>query len=331
MAEIVRYVNTASTLGGDGTTNATTGDNRAYASLSEWEADEQTDLDTANNTHLVHCEGSAADVAATIDGWTTSVTDFITVQVDTDKRHDGKWNAGKYRIEADGAVALQLADHNVFVIGLQLKGDNLSGGIFLISRSNVIRECIVTGSSRYGFYLTGDDNNRLYNCLAFEVGRYGFYDSKNGGNTYLYNCTSADNGRHNFYHGEFGVTEQYTNCLGYNPGATYSDFTGTPSITTCASSDATGSAGLQSIADPFEDAANDDYHLASDASIIGDGTDLSGTFTVDIDNETRVAWDIGADEYAAAGPTEVTKDGALTSSGAIGRKFEGNRTLSGEL
>ena len=33
MATITRYVNTASTPGGDGTTNATSGANRAYASL----------------------------------------------------------------------------------------------------------------------------------------------------------------------------------------------------------------------------------------------------------------------------------------------------------
>ena len=35
-ATITRHVNTDSTAGGDGTTNATEGDNRAYATLAEW-------------------------------------------------------------------------------------------------------------------------------------------------------------------------------------------------------------------------------------------------------------------------------------------------------
>ena len=39
-----RYINTASTAGGDGTTNATSGANRAYASFAEWEAARQASL-----------------------------------------------------------------------------------------------------------------------------------------------------------------------------------------------------------------------------------------------------------------------------------------------
>lgn len=52
----------------------------------------------------------------------------------------------------------------------------------------------------------------------------------------------------------------------------------------------------------FADADNDDFHLASgDTGAIDDGADLSGTFTVDVDNVTRSGtWDIGADEYVAA-------------------------------
>jgi hypothetical protein len=44
-----RYVNVASTSGGDGTTNATAGANRAYASLSEWEDQRDADI-TATGT-----------------------------------------------------------------------------------------------------------------------------------------------------------------------------------------------------------------------------------------------------------------------------------------
>jgi hypothetical protein len=49
----------------------------------------------------------------------------------------------------------------------------------------------------------------------------------------------------------------------------------------------------------FVDAANGDYHLASNDDGAKDhGTDLSSIFTDDIDGETRSGtWDIGADEY----------------------------------
>ena len=68
MAEVVRYVNTAS-AGGDGTTNNEAGATAAYASLNAWEAAEQTDLDTANNWMHVYCStgsGTAADAVATL-------------------------------------------------------------------------------------------------------------------------------------------------------------------------------------------------------------------------------------------------------------------------
>lgn len=43
-----------------------------------------------------------------------------------------------------------------------------------------------------------------------------------------------------------------------------------------------------------------DFHLKSGADAIDAGTDLSGTFTTDIDGVTRSGtWDIGADEYSA--------------------------------
>lgn len=59
-----------------------------------------------------------------------------------------------------------------------------------------------------------------------------------------------------------------------------------------------------SVEDCFVDRANGDYHLITGADIQDDGADLSGTFTDDIDYQTRSgSWDIGADEYQASGPS----------------------------
>ena len=51
------------------------------------------------------------------------------------------------------------------------------------------------------------------------------------------------------------------------------------------------------------DAANGDFTLKATSNLVGAGLDLSGTFTTDIDGETRVAWDVGPDEYIVAGPS----------------------------
>jgi hypothetical protein len=48
---------------------------------------------------------------------------------------------------------------------------------------------------------------------------------------------------------------------------------------------------------------NINLHLKAGAQAIGAGSDLSGSFTADVDNGTRAApWDIGADESGASGP-----------------------------
>ncbi len=82
MATVTRYVNTNSTAGGNGTTNATSGANRAYATLSEWESNEQTDLVTDGDVHVCICDGAGGDDSTfvLIDGWTTGSSNDITIQ-----------------------------------------------------------------------------------------------------------------------------------------------------------------------------------------------------------------------------------------------------------
>jgi len=124
-AEVVRFINTASTAGGDGTTNDTTGANRAYASMSEWEAAEQTDLVAAGDNHLVHAEGVKGDtVSLTITGWTTGSGNGIEIRVDTDKRHTGRFNINKYRIVGPGVFGedvINVDETDVAFVGVQVQ------------------------------------------------------------------------------------------------------------------------------------------------------------------------------------------------------------------
>src|SRR5690554_6305228 len=100
---ITRYVNTASSPGGDGTTNATTGDNRAFASLNEAEAAIPASI---ADWYDIVCEGQDADSAAVdFAGTTTSASNYVQVRTDpsaTYGRHAGARDTSKYRLAVSG-------------------------------------------------------------------------------------------------------------------------------------------------------------------------------------------------------------------------------------
>ena len=71
----IRYVNTASSSGGDGTTNATSGANRAYATLDAALVAESDDLVASNVYLTIFCEGSSADTSEPhVTGFTTDAS-----------------------------------------------------------------------------------------------------------------------------------------------------------------------------------------------------------------------------------------------------------------
>ena len=98
-----RYVNAGSTPGGDGTTPALSGANRAYASMSEWEAARQGDLVTAAEGEIVICEGSTMDTTeVTMDGWIANNTYYPLIKSGTSDRASTEWDTGKYIIRGSG-------------------------------------------------------------------------------------------------------------------------------------------------------------------------------------------------------------------------------------
>lgn len=340
MAEIVRYINTASSAGGDGTTNATAGANRAYASMAAWNTAEANDLVAAGNTHKVHCEGTAADTNCTISGWTTGVANYITVVVDQAVRHDGKYNTGKYRIEAtDVGAALDIFPDYTRVEGIQIKLTATSGGRRgILARgnfcqvSNSLFWAVLSGAATTAQGVEGFGSDiKVWNCIAWDwvnaatVCRGLFQDG--GGTAYFYNNT-AHNCRTGIGDG-FGTTVAKNNCVQDCTLACYAGSFGAASTNNC-SDDATqpGSNG-QNGEVTFVDEANDDFHLASGDTVAKDnGTDLSAdanlAFSDDCDGNTRTGtWDIGADELVATGAFTGTTSltfgttGALTGTGAL--------------
>lgn len=149
--ERTRYVNTGSTAGGNGTTNATVGANRAYASLAEATAAEVDDL-VADNVYLkIYCEGATEDTAGTagIGGYTTDAAHYIHILASTAGRHAGVWDSAKYHIRHE-AMTILVDQSDVIIEGLQVSvgGGAPQDNVFAIfssaSAGNVtIRENLV--------------------------------------------------------------------------------------------------------------------------------------------------------------------------------------------
>ena len=124
MAAIVRYVNVNSAAGGDGTTDATAGANRAYSSQNEMEAAEQTNLVAAGDTFTGICAGGADTAIVAYSGWTTGVSNDILITATTDM-HSGVFDNTKYYLAAGtgSAAYLTISEEFVSIIGLQFERD----------------------------------------------------------------------------------------------------------------------------------------------------------------------------------------------------------------
>lgn len=323
-----RYVNTNSSAGGDGTTNATSGANRAYASLSAALAAEADDL-VADDVYMeIECSGTSADTTAVdIDGFTLDATRYLDIYGATS--HGGVWNTGIYRIEVAADNAVLIRDTHVRFRNLQVRNtqSNPSRGITLASgtaggavyiEKNIIRGPTSPGSDSQGIrsYTTNDGvrvraaSNIIYDfydCIFFVTG-----DGDNIG-VYFYNNTIASCSNYGIFLSAYGTNDiaklrdniiQNTVTSDYLRDGTFDTaFTTAKNITEDGSSP---DAGFDSTTVSFENAGADDYHLDSaDTEAKDTGDDLSADadypFNFDIDGETRSgAWSIGADEPTAA-------------------------------
>jgi hypothetical protein len=124
MATVQRYVNTASSAGGDGTTNGTAGSTRAYASLSEWEANAGG---SATDDYVVDCCGTAADTTpVNIDFATDLTTGTVTVRGNrSDSAGFYTGNAvistAHYRLTNSSGATMTFSEKNITLDGFQIE------------------------------------------------------------------------------------------------------------------------------------------------------------------------------------------------------------------
>ena len=286
-----------------------------YTSLEACMHANEQNLVTADKYFDVEIDGSwssADTTAVVIHNYTTDATRYINIYTTTAARHKGVWSTSYYILEPASGNAISSTALYITINGLQARA---SGSVTIINNTGGaslnISNCIVRGNSSNANGYVIQNFGKIWNCIVYDIsttsGQYGVYNG-----TAVYSTTVIS--------GWIVMRSVVTvkNC--YAGGGSFgTDYWGITNMTTSASSDATsGSVGLRSIAvSTTADATHagftnitggsEDFHIKVGSPLIDVGTDTSGdaaplNFTDDIDGVTRTGtWDIGADEYVAAG------------------------------
>lgn len=289
----------------------TVGPSKTYSKLSDWEAGRNSNLTLGDGTNEVaECYTMNDTTAVTVDGWTTASGKGILIYTPTTQRHDGKWKTSAYVMTA----TLQLNEDFVTVHGLQISNTVASGNGAAFKIWSVINAdsdirigyCIFRGNisgTGQGFGYFNYDSDavvKIYNCIAYDFinGTVGCEAFDLRSNEKLWNTTVS-----NCYKGFVRVAGSpcSTNCISQGGTDGYISMNGDYNVSDIASDPPGANSRVGAVT--FVGAY--DFHLsASDTVARGYGLDVSGggIFSDDIDGVTRSGtWDIGADQYVAAG------------------------------
>lgn len=288
---ITRYVNTASTAGGDGTTNATVGANRAYAKLSD-AAGALQNSSFADDLEILCC-GAAADGAANFPSYGNYVQSGFRLSIRSNRSvstgyHGGKWNTGTYRIEYEGNnnFALSVSVPKFTVDGIQIKmtGSD-SWGILNTTacEDSYLDDCLIWNAMPYSylgiwnaiqFSSATDKYLKIRNCVVTShiPSSYSGGMSLNSGSGAIEVYNFIVRG---FVYGiyRFGGTISIKNGEIFDNG---DDFVGSPSIDYCASDDGDGTnpIAVSNWANQFYNAnyvADGDFRLKSTSVLLNAG------------------------------------------------------------
>lgn len=288
-------------------------------------------IDTANEFWYIACYPGVDAVQVNISGWTTSATDRILIytpilasEVGRPMRHRGVWSSYYYNLvpavtSAQG-ILNNVGTNHVEVRGIQIYMQANGSAEAAIKNLSIgaelsISKCILRGnltqssSTRFvGIHQGGSGVVMVKNCFIYD---------------FMTPSTTADAGIL-FQNTGVAYNNTIVNCakgIDVDGGAVWAnnnivqdcavDYEGTFQAGTSHNvSDLTNAPGTDAIEEvslTFKDAANDDFHLAAgDVTLIEPGLDIFDydpdsfrTLTDDIDEDTRVAWNRGADEFQA--------------------------------
>lgn len=316
-----------------------------YTSLDTWEADTDNDLVTAEEIETIQVDGVFA-VTTVVAGATTNASYYRRIEGISGGRHDGTNASGAaLNVSTNGGTwpTLWLQESFVQVAWLRMgRGAGTSGSnyCFRFQGSSLLIESVVgygTAAAPMESFARYDSGTGIlvrnscgHNMNAGIEGPSGDTDAI----TTAY-CTfvrveeDANNGNAGLRY----VLAKNCACFHFGGSSGFADYLNLDAgSSNNASSDATGSSGLQSLTgtDEFVDLTDDamDLHLQSGSTLEAAGTPVAGT-TTDVDGDTRDGStpDVGFDELAAGGgitmagqPVVVTPAvtaGALTVQASI--------------
>lgn len=290
-----------------------------YNTLALWEDAKDGDLVTAQQIRTAHVyddDGDLTDAWFTIDGSTTSSTYYMQVTSPAGERHVGKRGTGAKVTQSGWAYKyiIYIYDDNARISWLMLEraSGGAIGGIQLGNNTGILIHNMVIynteNKSYHGIAFSDGSqatirNSVISDCVNESIGvsLWG-YNSAQGTiqNVTVANCEDG-------YISYGNEPQTLTNTIAQ--GSVGDDYSlGSVTCTSCLSEDATSpNTDLRNKIVEFVNEVGIDYHLSTGDIVAKDaGTDLSGTFTTDIDGETRSGtWDIGADEVVTAAPTEI--------------------------
>jgi hypothetical protein len=298
-----------------------------YTALETCMNANEQNLVTADKYFDVEISGtwsSADTTAVTVHNYTTDATRYINIYTTGSARHDGRAagvsGRSNYRLSGNSASVNLGTTQWITVDGLEILNNattnaigikSIYGGYYgVIYCNNIIHDFSSRGTGL--FVGCPYDSGKVYNNIVYNIN--GEYSTGIGleycsgtivSNNTVYNCGGSDGNESYSALKKFPVLiNNIALAAGTNPA--FGTYTGDINHDYNISSD-TSAAGSNSItnvsaSDLFVSITpgSEDLHLKSGAVAIDEGTDLSGTFTTDIDGTTRTGtWDIGADEYVA--------------------------------
>lgn len=328
---ITRYVNGASTAGGDGTTTATAGANRAYESVQtafSASFSAYPNLVSSDVQLDIILDGTSTDTSFTgnIQSFTTDATRYIRVTTTSGARHAGYWDASKARVSTGTAIGgfyTSIPSYTRFE-NMIFECASTTGYSFIYVGAAgctgiVFDSCIMHKSNTnaqysdyWAFNLTGVNLKTILvrNCIVtgnwagFFKGNYGNASSAIG----IYNNTVVGaNAGIDLANTTNNRAYVYNNLIELRAGASGNGWNSVTQVTgNNITNDATSpQTGLRNLTATYVNAAGFDCRLdASDTVAKDAGSDRSGDslfpFNVDIVGSTRGAsWDIGAFELVS--------------------------------
>jgi len=303
---VTRYVNPGST-GGDGTTNALSGTNAAYASLSAWNTARARNLVSANEIEEVICEtNGAADTGPVyvdlVSGWIADATRYIIIKAGVGHRASTQWSDSKYRLVANGLNSALVGDvPYTRISGLQFRNLNAEGEIVNFAHTFVYMDglyCKGAGSSSGGGANGCTAGGIAWNLIVEGSGNNGI--GKGNSNRSVYNCTAINCFR-GFYDSDNGYRMTVINCLAFNCGTDFNaQWAFPPACSNNASEDGTAPGTNSRTNQTFTFVSSTDYALTNTDTgghTYGELYPAGDLFNTDINGNYRDGWwDIGASE-----------------------------------